>query len=105
MDAAKLQDMYADVMVRCPMPGQEHLPAERLGDFIATEVGQKVLGEAFATMAELTDNGIDPDKAATIVLKFAAVKDENGDLLRAPKPEEAELATAGHIEAESSKKK
>jgi hypothetical protein len=78
-----------DILVRCPMPGKEGLEPERLGDFMQTEVGQRVLGQALENVAVLVESGMDEEQAATIALGPAALHDEDGRLMRAPQPEAA----------------
>lgn len=39
----EVDSAYADVMVACPVPGHEGEGAQPLGEFVQTELGQKVL--------------------------------------------------------------
>lgn len=108
--SAELAAKYGDVLIQCPVPGQEHLPPERLGDFIQTEVGQRVLGESLANVQVLTATGMGEEQALTIALGPAAVRDETGAILRDPKPDpesdhDPVLATQSAVESTESKKK
>lgn len=95
---------FGDVLIRCPMPGREHLGAERLGDFIQTEVGQRVLGDVFENVNTLLEAGIDEEKALMIALGAAAVRDDKGKLKRKP-IEGSSVASVRELEAAGSKKK
>lgn len=101
--SAELAAKYGDILVQCPMPGQEHLPPERLGVFLETEVGQKVLGGALANVGVLLETGMGEDQAITIALGPALVRDEVGDIMRAPV--DAQEPVAQLLETVDSKKK
>lgn len=84
--SAELSAQYGDILVSCPMPGQEHLQAERLGDFVQTEVGQRVLGPALGNVKILLDTGMGEDQALTIALGPAIVRDDEGQIRRQSVP-------------------
>lgn len=96
-------ERYGDYLVQCPMPGKEGLQPERLSDFMQTEVGKRVLGQALDNVELLLEAGMDEEKAVTIALGPAAVRDESGKIMKA-EPQE-EVATATSAFATESKKK
>lgn len=73
------------------MPGKESLPPERLGDFLASDVGQRVLGSSMENVDTLVKAGMSEDQALSIALGAAAVREEDGTIMRrsAPQVEEA----------------
>lgn len=80
---------FADILVRCPIPGKEDLPAQRFEDFMATEVGQRVGGKALENVVTLQKNGFEADMAFDIALGGAVVKDpESQEIVRARREEE-----------------
>jgi hypothetical protein len=95
---------YDDILIQCPMPGQEHLPPERLGDFMQTEIGQRVLGSSLENVGVLRSTGMGEEQALTIALGAAAVRDDEGKLMRRV-VEEADAVPAGTSEPLESKKK
>lgn len=95
---------FGDVLIRCPMPGQEHLEAERLDDFMRTEVGQRVLGGALESVKTLLEAGMGEEQALTIALGAAAVRDDEGKLMRRPIERTSE-SPVREFEAVESKKK
>lgn len=95
---------FADVLIRCPIPGNEHLEAERLEDFLQTEIGQRVLGASLENIKILREAGMGEEQALTIALGAAAVRDEDGKLMRRS-AEEGGVIHAPELEATASKKK
>lgn len=85
------------------MPGHEDLPPERLGDFMQTDVGRKVLGEALGNVDILLDAGMKEEQAITIALGSAAVRDDEGKLMRSPSVEGAS-GVGQRVPVESKKK-
>lgn len=85
-------DRYSDILVACPMPGQEAVQPERIGDFLQTEIGQRVLGPALANVEILLENGMSEDQALSIALGPALVRDEEGQFMRQPDAEQLVLA-------------
>ncbi|MGI9027393.1 MAG: hypothetical protein ACR2FM_00925 [Candidatus Saccharimonadales bacterium] len=97
----ELDPDYANIVVTCPMPGKEDLPSQTLEQFMQTEVGQRIIGEALKNADTLQDSGIDKETAIAIALGPAAVKDDEGMLVRLPREED----TSSSIEPETPKKK
>lgn len=79
-------EQFGNVMVQCPMPGQEHQPAQRLDEFMQTEVGARVLGPSLANVEIMTNAGMETEQAVTIALGAAVVRDEEGTMMRAFEP-------------------
>ncbi len=96
-------EKYGNYLVQCPMPGMQDLPPERLGDFMQTEVGKKVLGQALENVDFLIQAGIDEERAVTIALGPAAVHDEAGKPMKAKIVETAH--SAADLQTVDSKKK
>ena len=101
--SAELAAKYGDVLIKCPMPEQANLAPERLGDFIQTEVGKRVLGDSLGNVQVLLDTGMGEEQALTIALGAVLVRDEEGRMLRAPSPDQ-EPALAGSQSVDSKKK-
>ena len=80
---------YGDILVSCPMPGQEHLAPERLDSFIQTEIGQRVLGQSVENIELLVQGGMKEEQAVSIALGAAVVRDESGNFMRDTAPETA----------------
>lgn len=82
-----------DALVRCPIPGKAHLPPQRLGDFMQTEIGQQ-LGEQIVSDYEMKrEKGIEEEEAMALALGFAAVRNKDGTIATLPDPaiEQADL--------------
>lgn len=93
---------YGDVLVTCPMPGMEDVKPERLGDFMQTEIGKRVLGPSLENVEVLRNAGMGEEQALTIALGAAAVRDDEGQLMR--RPAEPELLSQTPQLLESKKK-
>jgi hypothetical protein len=103
----EVDSAYADVMVACPMPGHEADPALPLGEFMQTEVGQRVLGAAVENADRLRSMGMEPEEAIGIALGAGALKDGQGSIVRADTfvAEEASVAPPEASFAEALPKK
>lgn len=77
----------ADIMVQCPMSEHRGEGPQRIGDFIQTEVGQRVLGPVIENYGELKSMGLNAEKAADMAFAVVAVKDDDGSLVRAAQEE------------------
>lgn len=91
-------DEVADIMVQCPMPEHRGDGPQRMGDFIQTEVGKRVLGPVIENYGQLKDMGIDREKAASMAFAGFAVKDEQGNLVKAVQeeaPRQTEISNTG----------
>lgn len=88
----ELPPELANVMVSCPWPGANAPDAMRFVDFLQTEQGQKFGPDFVSNALELESAGIDREKAIGMALGPAAIKDELGNLLRAPEPEQVPVS-------------
>lgn len=94
MISAEILEKFGDVMIGCPMPGQEHQKPQRLDEFAQTDRGQKYLGERFSHFVTLEEAGIGVEQAFTITLGDALVRDDAGEVVRDVSPPGAKLAEA-----------
>ncbi|MDB5181740.1 MAG: hypothetical protein JWP13_503 [Candidatus Saccharibacteria bacterium] len=85
------------------MPGMEDVAPERLDTFMQTEIGQRVLGPSLDNVEVLLEAGMGEEQALTIALGAAAVRDDEGRIMRTP-PQEAN-ASVGTFQLAESKKK
>lgn len=92
---------YGDVLVKCPVPGQEELPAERLDVFLESDLGKMVLGQSVQNIEILKSKGMSENDAVSIALGPAIVRDHEGSFVRDTSENQATLVTA---EAEPKKK-
>ncbi len=75
-------DKYADVIVRCPVPGVADGEQLTIGEFANTEQGQQFLAPALENIKILEQSGIEEEKAFIIALGGAAVTNTEGALMR-----------------------
>jgi len=94
---------YMDIMVRCPIDGQQAQEAMMLADFLETEVGQRVGGQALETADLLEKSGLNPEEAVLRAFMGAVVTTPEGKIVRAS--EAAELRQSAELGALESKKK
>lgn len=88
-----LQPQIADILVQCPIDAHRGESPQRLGDFLQTEVGQRVLTPLIENVDELRNIGIEEEKAISMAFAGVAVRDEHGAIARTA-PIEKELASA-----------
>ncbi|MDB5164572.1 MAG: hypothetical protein JWL89_198 [Candidatus Saccharibacteria bacterium] len=88
--ATTIHPDYADILVACPMPGQEDQAPITLGEFAETERGQKYAAGIIET-SELYEKaaGLSKEAAMRKALGGAAVTNESGELMRKPQEEQA----------------
>jgi hypothetical protein len=96
---------WANAMVKCPWPGQEHQEERPLGEFMQTEVGERVLAPYLETAKLLVNNaGMDKFDALKQALPGAIVTDEEGNIKWAEPPIKAEPTDSWDSLGESKKK-
>jgi hypothetical protein len=93
----------ADIMVQCPIPGQENQPPQALGEFMQSDVGKRVGEAALATAGILEQTGMSKQEAVLQALGPAVARTESGEIMRAPAGERTPLETT--VENDILKKK
>lgn len=99
-----VHEPYSDILIRCPMPNNSHVEPQRLGDFMRTELGQSILGSSIENIEALKQAGLGEEQALTIALGAAAVRDENGTIMRQSSQDNVEVRSVSGGSQESKKK-
>jgi hypothetical protein len=83
-------DEYLDMVMTCPNPKGQGEGAKPLREVLASDIGPKIMPtvvENIQNAQELTDMGVDYEKAVLMAFGGAIVRNEAGGILREPEPE------------------